>query len=103
MPWDWMQLGWHSNNISEIRHKMTTIVHVREYKDSAPSKLLLILVNGNLESLNSITTSVLARSAGNCRKKRVICPGYHEGGTGSAGKGMCVSIIVPLGDARAVR
>ena len=53
-----------------------------------------MLVNGNLESLSSRTTSVCASSAGNCREKRVICPGYHDGGTGSAGNGMCVSIAI---------
>lgn len=58
----------------------------------APSRVLFILVRGSLESLSSSTTSVRDSKAGSIRENFVIWPGYHDGGGGSKGKGICASI-----------
>jgi hypothetical protein len=51
-----------------------------------------MLVNGSLESLSSSTTSVLESKAGSILENRIICPGYHDGGGGRRGNGICVAM-----------
>ena len=60
----------------------------------APSKLRLMLVSGKRESRSSSTTSVRRRRTGSWRRNCVMCPGYHDGGAGRAGNGMCCNIAV---------
>ena len=51
-----------------------------------------MLVSGRRASRSSKTTSVLFSSVGSIRWNCSMCPGNHDGGAGSAGKGMCVSM-----------
>lgn len=75
----------------EVREQhMMAITFIPNSNQNTPSRFPLMLVSGSRESLSSRTTSVRVSSAGNCRVNLVICPGYHDGGTGSAGNGMLV-------------
>ena len=53
---------------------------------NTPSRLLLMLVKGSLESLSSRTTFVLLSKAGSIRVNFIMCPGNHDGGPGRAGR-----------------
>ena len=61
-----------------------------------PSKVLLMLVNGSLESLISRTTFVRLSNAGNIRVNFIMWPGNHDGGFGRAGS--CASIVEIFSD-----
>jgi hypothetical protein len=75
-------------------HTIQDIMYARNYKicQHIPSKVLLILVSGSLESLSSSTTSVRDSNAGSIRENFVMWPGYHAGGGGSSGNGICGGI-----------
>ena len=60
----------------------------------APSSLPLILVNGSRESRSSSTTSVRESNAGNILVNLAMWPGYHDGGEGRRGNGICGNNIV---------
>jgi hypothetical protein len=51
-----------------------------------PSRVRLMLVNGNRESLSSKTTLVRESNSGSMRLNRAMCPGNHDGGGGKRGK-----------------
>lgn len=70
---------------------MMVMVHIPNDAQNTPSRLPLMLVSGNRASLSSRTTSVRVSNVGNSRVNFVICPGYHDGGTGSDGNGMLFS------------
>jgi hypothetical protein len=56
------------------------------YASPLPSRVLLMLVRGSLESLISRTTFVRLRKAGSMRVNFIMCPGNHDGGVGSGGR-----------------